>query len=548
MTESNPYLIKNATELEDVELKYANLFTRTASFAADITFALLACIPLVIFAMKYFVQNAQEGRILLPFYHFLFAPISVGVVFSVWVICAIFESSFGQGTPGKWVAGNAVVNGLGDRIGFYKAFGRQVIKYNFMLLIAVFPFVNVQIFSRLIIFVSIPMIVLNMYMILFNSEKQTFHDITASTYVIHRKHYHFLMPLIVLLLSIATSFSVVTWLKDKVILEAMSILPPGAQEAIVAGLIKGERDVVVKTAASNLTFESNSISASEIISGAGITAGSNTTPGSNPTSQSNVTSNVPSETHKNVKSIQISSAQTFEYVVDLIYKDAFSRDVGSIIAINTQLEEKLNTQGPVYTTMEYTGSYGYEFKTYLPTVPNLVINPNAFTLNINSAYDIRGSMLTPDINEATSIEERATANGNYLVVKKKVLFAQMAPVKKIYGAVTFRLPIKLQSETVTLSNPVKKIDIGAQIFQINSMTDKSIEFTHYGPAEYFLGVVAYEKGSPYPLIGSFKAVKNEAMNTTYTYEFDRSIAKYEFNTAVEYYFEKFSFSSNGSGS
>ena len=406
MTESNPYLIKNATELEDIELKYANLFTRTASFAADITFALLACIPLVIFAMKYFVQNAQEGRILLPFYHFLFAPISVGVVFSVWVICAIFESSFGQGTPGKWVAGNAVVNGLGDRIGFYKAFGRQVIKYNFMLLIAVFPFVNVQIFSRLIIFVSVPMIVLNMYMILFNSEKQTFHDITASTYVIHRKHYHFLIPLIVLLLSIATSFSVVTWLKDKVILEAMSILPPGAQEAIVAGLIKGERDVVVKTAASNLTFESNSISASEIISGAEITAGSDTTPGSNPTSPSNVTSNVPSETHKNVKSIQISSAQTFEYVVDLIYKDAFSRDVGSIIAVNTQLEEKLNTQGPVYTTMEYTGSYGYEFKTYLPTVPNLVINPGAFTLSINSAYDIRGSMLTPDINEASMGEER----------------------------------------------------------------------------------------------------------------------------------------------
>ncbi|MEZ4846925.1 MAG: RDD family protein [Bdellovibrionota bacterium] len=438
----------------EIELDYANIFTRGVSVIADIAFALLVSVPLIIHAMNYFVSRVQEGQLLLPFYHFLFAPISVFVIFFVWFVCAVLEWSFFRGTPGKWLTGIAVVTGLGHRIKFSKSFLRQVLKYNFMLLVVVFPFVNLDIFSKLILFVSVPIILFNAYLILFHIEKQSFHDIIASAYVIHKRKSRVIVPFLVLIASLWTSYSVILWIQDHVVLEAMNILPEGTKEAIVKSLVTGKRDITIDVGNHE---------------------------------------NFASSNKQKSKSLQTTASQAFEFVDDSIYKDALKQDIRKVVVVDDN-HQILNVKGPTYTTMEYSGSYTYEFQTYLPYVPNLAINPGAFNLVINAAYDRNGSMLTPRVEDPTLIEDRVLGDIRYILVKKKVLFAQSSPVEKVDGTITLRLPIDLKSESVNSDSVIREVKMGAQSFLITSISNRSIDFEHHGPAEYFLGIVAYEKG------------------------------------------------------
>jgi uncharacterized RDD family membrane protein YckC len=503
MSEANPYrAFKTLTDLSEIELKYANILTRMVSFLADIAFALVLSVPLVIRAMDYFVMKAQQGQILLPFYHYLFAPIALTIVFFVWVICALFEASGLRGTPGKLLAGNEVVSGLGEQIDLKNAFTRQIVKFNFVLLIVFFPFVDIHIFTKLIVYVSLPITAINILLVVFHVDRQAFHDIASKTYVVHADKRSFFRPLILFPVAVLMGYSVLTWIKDNVVNEALSNIPQGAKESLFNTIIKGERNVIVQVGGENLVPASKAAP----------------------------------------KSIQVSSAQAYEFIDDSIYKDALTKSIEKVVVINNPEQALLNIRKPAHMTMEYSGSYVYEFKTYIPKVPNLVVNPAAFSLIIDAAYDRIGSKLTPQVNDETLIEERVVEDQNYILVKKKVYFAQAAPVEKINGSVNLRLPINLKSEAFMVDNPAKEIKIGAQTFLITSVNDKSIEFVHDGSAEYFLGVVAYEKGSSAPLIGNMKVTRDQPMRAVYSYEFDRSIAKYEFNTALYFYLESFPFS------
>lgn len=503
MKQTNPYrLFKTITDESEITLNYSNVFARGVAFLADITFALVACVPLIIYVMNRFVTNVQQGRFLLPFYHFWFAPISVLAIFLIWFVCAILESSFFRGTPGKWLTGSAVVTGLGNRVSFGKALSRQVIKYNFMLLVAVFPFVNMEIFSKLILYVSLPIIAFNLYLILFHSEKQAFHDITSSTYVVQRIKSKVIVPALALAVSLYVANFTVLWIRDKVVLEAMHMLPRETQHAIVASIVKGEKSVVIDVGHHDLTS---------------------------------------AQTDRNP--LQSSASQAFEFVDDAIYKDSFSQDIKKVVFMN-EYKKILNDKGPTFTTMEYLGSYMYEFQTYIPYVPNLVINPGAFNLTIDAAYDRNGSKLTSRVDDQISIEDKTRDNIRYILVKKKVLFAQAAPIEKIDGTVTLRLPIDLKSESVNAASGIKEVKMGAQSFLITSMDNRSINFEHNGPSEYFLGIVAYEKSNLTPKSGTVQIVRDQPLRTLYSYKFDQDIAKYEFNTAIYFNLETFHFSSS----
>lgn len=502
MKEINYSILKSTIDPENVELPYASIFTRVTALITDITIATLLCIPLVNFFTNRWVQSVQEGHIVVPFYQHHFVFKIIGTLVAVWFVCAIFDCSPLRGSPGKWLAGCETINGFGKQIPFARAMGRQIIKFSLLPLFIFLPFIPLEMLIKLLIYTGAPIILINLYMILFNSEKQSLHDAISKTYVIDKKNRTLWMTMLVFLASLATFFFVSTWMKNHVLLDTMATIPKEIQATMINGLLRGESEISLR---------------------------------------GEITHSTDSETKKLV---QIASDQTFQYVTNTIYKDAFNQDIRQVLPQSNENVKMLNSKGPVYTTMEYMGSYQYEFTTYLPNVPNLVINPNAFTLAINTAYDHNGSMLTPSVDKATTIEEKKAGEIKFIVIKKKVSFAQMAPVEKIAGNVSFRLPTALESKSASLDQPVNSVDLGTQNFSINSMTDKVLEFTHNGSAEYFLGVVGYEKGNPYPLLGSLEILSDQPMRRMYKYEFNRSIERYEFNTSIYYYLEKFPFSSD----
>ncbi|MCC7459882.1 MAG: RDD family protein [Proteobacteria bacterium] len=500
---NDPNIFRISSSLKDyreISLRYAGFWTRVVAFSVDITIAMLMSLPLVILAMSYFIENMQRGHIVLPFYDPWFGPIAIAVVSSVLLISTLLESSSIRGTPGKWIAGALVVNGHGNRIPFFQALGRQIIKFNFVLLIVVFPFVNVQIFSRLMFYVTAPIFLINFFLVLLSSRKQTFHDVTAKTYVVRSRDRNFLMSIVAFVVSLTISALIVGGVKMEVEKEIVEILPKEARAAVVKAMLSGEQDIVVNVDTADLVKEKQNLTESN---------------------------------------------ETFEFVDNTIYEHGLSRDVGKLLALDSANQKMLNVRGPVYTYMEQKAPGEYEFKTYLPYVPNLLINSDAFSFTIDEAVSSDGTKLVPQIEDAVSIVERYSASQRYLVATKRVVFEGGARVEKLEGAASLRLPINLTSAEVFVGSDTKDVKMGAQSFQINHLTDRQIEFTYFGPEEYFLDIIAYEKIKLLPIQGHSEIKSQQSMSRTYSYTFNKPVAKYEFNTAIYFYLAKFPFSTNG---
>ncbi len=92
----------------------------------------------------------------------LVGPVALGVVFLLaWIYSAGFESSDGRGTIGKTTLGIAVTDLRGDRIGFWRATLRFLLKL-----------------------VSLAVLGLGFFMLLFDKRHRALHDRAAKTLVI----------------------------------------------------------------------------------------------------------------------------------------------------------------------------------------------------------------------------------------------------------------------------------------------------------------------------------------------------------------------------
>ena len=216
MSEENPYRNKTESELEfeKLILHQSGVFTRLIALFVDITIALLTCIPLVNYVAEKFSKNIQNGRIVLPIYDYKFSLAVLGVFFLICFISAIFECSPLRGTLGKWLVGNEVVNGFKQEVIFYRALGRQFLKFGALLLIAVFPFVSMEVFIKISLYIIAPAIALNLLIAFFSPEKQAIHDLAVRTYVTRHPEKNILIPLLVLVVSIFVSIQTIYWIKD----------------------------------------------------------------------------------------------------------------------------------------------------------------------------------------------------------------------------------------------------------------------------------------------------------------------------------------------
>jgi uncharacterized RDD family membrane protein YckC len=248
------------------------------------------------------------------------------------------------------------------------------------------------------------------------------------------------------------------------------------------------------------------------------------------------------------KSTGVESVPVFEFVDELIYKEAFDRAADFKKFITTGPKSQyLYTNGTVFCVLENLGSNQYEIQTYMPQVPNLIMNPRAFKLMITHAAAADGTKLTTNVQEdAVSIEQRDSGSQKYFFVKKTFTVVENHPIVKIDGQISLMLPLNLKSEIVRIDRPVTTLKVGTQNFEIKQLTDKNIEFTHDGFPEYFLGMVAYNDASDKQIMGAMKVSKDSTSKVVYQYTFDRSVTKYDFNVATNFYSPDFTFSTDSS--
>lgn len=477
-------------------LHQSGVFLRLIALFVDFTIGLLCCIPLVIYVTDHFLKNLQNGRIVIPIYDYKFSLLVVGVLFSICFVSAIFERLF-CGTLGKRLIGIKVVNGFKLEVDFFRALGRQFIKFGFLFLIAVFPFVSIATFIRILMYVIAPGLILNLLVAVFTPEKQAAHDLAIRSYVIREPDSKIFVPILIFVISIFVSGRTISWLDQHVVSEALREVPPSVKQSLVQDFIQGHKIPFI-----------------------------------NIEDRQGITMPFPASTENYI----------FEVASDTIYQDVLKQDIQKIATSALGDGQNLSSRGPVYTIIHRLGSNEYEFKTYIPPVANLLANPNAYSFSITSATGKSGSSLTAESNGPIEIQEKMDGTQRYIVVSKKVFFWPNEEIENIRGEVSLRLPTNVLSEIIRPNSSQKEIKFDAQSFQITSMTDRTIEFTHYGPFEFFLGLIAYDKKTQHPIRGGVSIVKNVPTQTSYSYAFNRPIEKYEFNTALLYYLETFPFS------
>jgi uncharacterized RDD family membrane protein YckC len=511
MSEPNPYRndkTKSDLEFEELLLHPTSILNRMISLYVDITIGLLICIPIVIYGAEILSKDLRNGRIVLPIYDYKFSLAVLGTFFSVCFISAIFECSVLKGTLGKVFVGNEVVNGFKLPVSFFRAFARQFLKFGPLVLIAVFPFVEMKTFSMIVLFFIVPILAFNLFITFFSVERQSFHDLAIRTFVIRKPEKSALIPLLVLVGSIFVSIQTLSWMRTHVVTDALREVPSEVKQSILYDVLNGKK--------------TPTIDLKERIPAAPKVADS-------------------TENH------------IFEVASSIIYEDVLKQDIQKIVVDSTQ-GKILSAKGPVYTTMTPLGSNEYEFKTYLPPIPNLLAFPKGYNLIIKSATGKNGTMLTAQQQGRVEVEDKVSGEQRYILVTSLIRFSPDEEVQQISGDVILKLPTKVEFETIRPTTESKsdnksenkfeskEVKVGAHLFQILEMSDRSIEFIHFGPSEYFLGMIAFDKQNQLPLRGGSSIVKNSPNQAFYSYLFGRSIEKYEFNTALLYYLDTYPFS------
>lgn len=164
--ETNIQDINTSTLKEDIQ--YADFQNRLAALFIDFMLIISPLLTFVFFtALNRWVSKLNQWLFkfdLSVFDGFLQDCIVWGVPILIYsLICTLFDISRFQGTPGKIIGKIKVVDIQGNKLTFWRAYGRNMLK----------------VISGIIIFIGF-------FIALFTVKKQAFHDLVAKTIVIKK--------------------------------------------------------------------------------------------------------------------------------------------------------------------------------------------------------------------------------------------------------------------------------------------------------------------------------------------------------------------------